>query len=120
MPPMASILLIEDDADLRNDLRDGLAAAGHSVVTAADGIAGLARFAERRPDVVITDIFMRDKEGIEVLLTIRKHVTPVPVIVISGHAGYLAMSRKLGAAQSLVKPFRLPELLACVRSALAG
>ncbi|MGH6662956.1 MAG: response regulator, partial [Rhodospirillales bacterium] len=77
-------------------------------------------FAARRPDLVITDIVMRDKEGIEVLLTIRKQAAGVPVIVISGRPEYLAMSRKLGAAHALVKPFRLPELLACVDAAMAG
>ena len=117
---MATILLIEDDRELRQGLRDGLAAVGHLVVEAADGVDGLARFAARRPDLVITDIVMRDKEGIEVLLTIRKEADPVPVIVISGRPEYLAMSRKLGAAHALVKPFRLPELLACVDAAMAS
>ena len=117
---MATILLIEDDRELRQDLRDGLAAVGHLVVEAADGVDGLARFAAQRPDLVITDIVMRDKEGIEVLLTIRKEADPVPVIVISGRPEYLAMGRKLGAAHALVKPFRLPELLACVEDAIAG
>jgi len=117
---MATILLIEDDRDLRESLRDELLAAGHRVTAAANGVDGLARFEELRPDVVITDIVMRDKEGIEVLLTIRKHAARVPVIVISGRPEYLAMSRKLGAAHALVKPFRLPELLACVDAAISG
>ncbi|MBI2587149.1 MAG: response regulator [Rhodospirillales bacterium] len=116
---MATILLIEDDAELRENLRDELAAVGHLVVEAADGIDGLARFAKRRPDLVITDIVMRDKDGIEVLLAIRKEADPVPVIVISGRPEYVAMSHKLGAAHALVKPFRLPELLACVENAVA-
>ncbi len=89
------------------------------MVEAADGVDGLARFADRRPDLVITDIVMRNKEGIEVLLTIRKQANPVPVIVISGRPEYLAMSRKLGAAHALIKPFRLAELLACVENAIA-
>jgi two-component system, chemotaxis family, chemotaxis protein CheY len=117
---MATILLIEDDAELRENLRDELAAVGHRVVEAANGVEGMTRFQERPPDLVITDIVMRDKEGIEVLLTIRKQAAGVPVIVISGHPEYLAVSRHLGATQALLKPFRLPELLACIEFAMAG
>ena len=117
---MRTILLIEDDAELRQSLRDGLAAVGYQVIESADGVEGMARFQEDCPDVVITDIVMRNKEGIEVLSEIRKHALAVPVIVISGHPEYLAMSRKLGATQILAKPFRLPELLACIETAMAG
>ena len=116
---MQTVLLIEDDAELREDLRDGLAAVGYRVIEAANGVDGMVSIQERLPDLVITDICMPDKEGIEVLLTIQKHASPVPVIVISGYPEYLDFSRKLGAAQTLLKPFRMRQLLDCIDDALA-
>ena len=114
---MDSILLIEDDLEFREQIRDGLETAGYQVIESADGNEGMAKFYEHLPGLVITDIVMDGKDGIGVLLEIQEQAAQVPVIVISGYENYLNDSRKLGATQTLLKPFRMPELLTCIENA---
>ncbi len=109
---MISVLVMEDDELLRRHLRDGLVAAGHRVREAENGNAGLALFHTEQPDVVLTDIVMEDGEGIEVIMEIRKLAPTLPVIAMSGSPQYLKNSSKLGATHTLLKPFRMSELLA--------
>ncbi|MEO5957891.1 MAG: response regulator [Opitutaceae bacterium] len=81
---MARILLIDDDDDVRTVLRLTLIHFGHTVIEARNGREGLELFAEARPELVITDIVMPEKEGLEVIIELRAHRPPVKIIAISG------------------------------------
>ena len=111
--------MIDDDALFRGVVRAGLEDAGHEVVEAGGGHDGIDRFNDSAPDLVITDVVMDDGEGIEVVLTLKRLAPGLPVIAISGNPGnpdYLKHSRTLGASQTLLKPFAMRTLLACIAS----
>jgi DNA-binding response OmpR family regulator len=122
---MAKILIIDDDTGFRHMVNAALVRSGHRVTEAGDGNEGVRLFKSELPDLVICDIVMPDKDGIETILEIRA-VSPVtPVIAMSGGGvnlglEYLDMAQKLGAHSVLSKPFRLPELLALVERCLKG
>ncbi len=111
---MGVILLIEDDAPFRDALRAGLEDAGYEVVEANGGHDGIDRFIDSAPDLVITDVVMDDGEGLEVIMILNRLAPGFPVIAISGHPKYLSHSRKLGATHTLLKPFAMADLLACI------
>jgi len=118
---MARILVIDDDPNIRALLYDALLTAGHTVLLAEDGGAGLKLQARSPADLVITDIYMPDKEGLEVIRTLRTYRPRVPVIAISGRPylmSALFLAQRLGAVHTLEKPFGARELLAAVDSAL--
>jgi CheY-like chemotaxis protein len=120
---VARILLIDDEPGVRRMIRQMLARGGHEVTEAADGIEGLARVRENLPDLIITDILMPNKEGIETIGEVRRYARNLPILVISGNPGsalYLEMARMLGAHASLSKPFRSAELLDAVNALLQG
>jgi CheY-like chemotaxis protein len=81
---MARILLIDDDDSFRTPLRLMLTHSGHFVIEARNGKEGLAMFTHADADLVITDIVMPEKEGLEVLMGLRKKEPPVKIIAISG------------------------------------
>jgi DNA-binding response OmpR family regulator len=120
---MASILLIEDDEPLRQILALALVNAGHTVAEAADGNQGIERFREAPPDLVITDIVMPGREGIETIMALRREAPRLPIIAISGAANYarvyLGMAAKLGAQRILSKPFNTADLLAAINEVLS-
>lgn len=121
---MASILVIDDNVDMRETLEQALKLAGHSVVLAADGQEGLRQFLATPPDLVITDLVMPKKEGIETIIEMRRHCPGIKIIAISGdsaaHASvYLMLAEKLGAGKTLTKPFSARELLDSVQALLA-
>lgn len=125
---MVRILLIEDDKDIRQTIGHQLSSAGHQVVTAADGAEGLRHLRAERPDLVITDIVMPGKEGIETIMEIRETGTAIPIIAISGGGGpifqidkdlILDNAKMLGADYILAKPFRSCALLELVDRALS-
>jgi DNA-binding response OmpR family regulator len=114
------ILLIDDDVIVRQTISDVLTEAGYDVALACDGAVGLRMYRRSRPDLVITDIIMPDKEGIETLLEIRKIDPDAKVIAISGggrtsNMRILDVARTMGANDTLAKPFDLHELLTVVR-----
>jgi DNA-binding response OmpR family regulator len=117
---MAKIIIIDDDALIRRMVSRVLNDAGHEVLEAKNGDAGLSEIRAQAPDLVITDLLMPDKEGIEMIRELRGAAHPVPILVISGsgpadmQALFLDMALKLGASASLGKPFRAAELLAAV------
>jgi two-component system chemotaxis response regulator CheY len=120
---MARILVIDDDEVLREAMSRKLTSQGHVVVQAEDGAEGIARIAEHVPDLVITDVFMPGRDGIETLLEIRKAFRSLKVIVMSGgdSSGLINLlddAELLGAAFTLPKPFTPEELLAAVESLL--
>lgn len=116
---MANILLIEDEQLVAATIEVVLMKAGHKVTVANNGEAGLAKFAEIAPDLVITDIIMPQKEGIETIRDLRAKSPNIPIIAISGggrtkNFDFLRMAHKLGANEVLRKPFANADLVAVV------
>lgn len=110
------VLIIDDNLVLLKSLAEAFATAGAAVRVAADGVSGLRCFREARPDLVITDLIMPDKEGIETIMEIRGEAPGLPVLAISGggrvHASeFLDLARALGASDVMAKPFRSREIL---------
>ncbi|HUB96549.1 MAG TPA: response regulator, partial [Stellaceae bacterium] len=107
---------IDDDSKMRRLLVRTLKSAGHSVHQAADGRKGLHLFQENPPALVITDIVMPDKEGIETIQALRRAASDLPILAISGSGehGYLRFAMELGATATLAKPFGADDLLATV------
>lgn len=116
---MARILLIEDDDSVRTMLRLTLDHFGHTVIEARNGKEGLALFQHANIDLLITDIVMPEKEGLEVLMELRKRNPPVKIIAISG-GDYLQMAKLMGAAKVLAKPFSSDVLIAAIDDLLSG
>ena len=105
---MAQILVIEDDELHRSLLVSVLAGAGHAVTEAADGKRGLEAAKLNIPDLVVTDLVMPEKEGIETIMELRRQFPEIGIIAMSGagHAStYLELASKLGAQATLAKPF---------------
>lgn len=117
---MKRILVIDDDNQTRQMLRQALERAGYSVVEARDGAEGLRHYQENPVDLVITDILMPEKEGLETIQELRERFPSVKIIAISGGGrtgklDFLHVAEKLGALRTLHKPFPLQELLDAVR-----
>ena len=116
---MASILLIEDDADIRRLVAETLASEGHQVETASAALRGLELVVESHPDLVILDLGLPDLDGGELLRMIRA-VSVVPIIVATARGGDTDVVATLdaGADDYLVKPFSVSQLEARVRAVL--
>ena len=118
---MALILIIDDDPDTRELLQATLGAAGHEVVLASEGRAGVHQYRERRADLVITDLFMPEQEGLETIKQMRMEFPDSVIIAMSGRptgGPMLSIARRLGAAATLQKPFLPEELLKLVEETL--
>jgi CheY-like chemotaxis protein len=120
---MARILVIDDDARMRDFLAELLEDEGYEVVVAADGAMGLQLFRERAADVVITDIIMPGTEGMETIYQLREDAPDVPIIAISGGSpkgvgSYLQTAAELGANQTFSKPFNSKTLIDAVAKLL--
>jgi two-component system KDP operon response regulator KdpE len=112
------VLLVDDDATLRQTLGIGLRAAGHEVLIAADGRTALDAARDDRPDIVVLDLGLPDLSGFDVLRKLRAWST-VPVVVLSARAesSEKVEALDLGADDYVTKPFGMEELLARVRAA---
>jgi CheY-like chemotaxis protein len=122
---MAVILVIDDAATVRLLMRRVLAEAQHTVIEAPDGDVGLSLFADQRPALVITDLFMPNREGIETIQQLRRLSPAAKIIAMSSSSTasgklYLGAAKKLGANAILAKPFNPAELIAAVDRVLAG
>ncbi len=122
---MAQIALIDDDDAVRRSLGRILERADHEVTDFPDGKAAMESLGKRRPDVIITDIYMPEMDGIEFLIRIQDVAPQVPVIAISGGGfttagSVLEDAGQLGAVATLEKPFEAHEVLAAVDDALEG
>jgi CheY-like chemotaxis protein len=118
---MARILVIDDDDEIRSMLERMLRSAGHEVVVAANGREGLEKYRANPADLVLTDIYMPVKEGLETIIELHRNFPDLPIIAMSGKpAGgtMLAMASRLGTVAILQKPFSLEELLRTVEKAL--
>ena len=121
---MSRILVIDDDPALRRTVRKILERGGHEVEEAENGLTGLRLVEKSRPDLVVTDLVMPEKEGIETILELRDRFPEVGVLAISGAGGVdptgpLLDAQLFGAHATLSKPFDIQELLDVVERVLA-
>ena len=122
---MVRILIIDDEDQPRRMLQQVLTRAGYEVIEARNGNEGLQYFRARPTDLIITDILMPEKEGLETIIDIRREFPEVKIIAISGggHTGnlnFLEVAKRLGAQHTLQKPFELQEMLGAVSELLQG
>lgn len=122
---MAIVLIIDDDPRIRELWERALALAGFTVRTAASGARGIEIATTERVDVVITDIVMPDKDGIETLLEIRSARPDMKVLAVSGggeflNASYVDIADRLGADATLRKPVSIGHLCRVVAELAAG
>ena len=120
---MATILVIDDEPRMLRVMREILELDDHNVIEATSGDQGIAEIVAQPIDLVITDIIMPEKEGIETLGEIKQDYPDLPIIAISGGSltgagSYLATAAALGACATLEKPFHSSELRAVVNAAL--
>ncbi|HYX63240.1 MAG TPA: response regulator [Burkholderiales bacterium] len=114
---MSRVLVVDDNADMRELLRVILESAGYSVDLAADGALGLVLLRARSADVVLTDIFMPNQDGIETIACLRSEFPEAKVIAMSGGGrvvkgkDYLSTAGEIGAHALLRKPFDSEQLL---------
>ncbi len=116
---MAAILVIDDNTQMRQMMSRILAAAGHTVAQATDGDDGVRQFRERPADVVVSDILMPQKEGIETIKELRALDPTLWIVATSGGGAtgnmmFLDFAKALGADVAVAKPFRAEQLLAAV------
>ena len=120
---MARILVIDDEELARFTLREILEGAGHEVTEARNGNEGLSFQRAQHFDLVITDIIMPEKEGVETIIEIKRDFPDLPVIGISGggrtrNLDFLKLAKDYGADQILPKPFSESQLLDMVKEVL--
>jgi DNA-binding response OmpR family regulator len=118
---MATILLIDDDESVRRTCQIALDRAGYCVLTAENGPHGLRLLEHQEMDLILVDMFMPDMDGLEVISRLRQTRPASKIIAItgrSGHMNHLDIARHLGAHDTLMKPFRLQELLDAVSAQL--
>ena len=114
---MASILLADDDDSLRTMLRITLTKLGHTVHEARNGREALSLYEQEPADLIITDLVMPDKEGLEIIRELRRKKANVKIIAMSGGGrvsatGYLKIAKAMGADLVLAKPFSGDEIRA--------
>ncbi|MBF0463341.1 MAG: response regulator [Magnetococcales bacterium] len=118
-------MVIDDDLSIRKTLARTLERSGYAVSTAANGREGMKKFKDENIDLIITDIFMPDSDGFELLFKLIEARADIKIIVMSGgprqlHCGnlFLETAKTLGANYTLEKPFSNQELLSMVESLL--
>jgi DNA-binding response OmpR family regulator len=118
---MATILLIDDDDQVRMLFQIALEEAGYHVLSAPGGKEGLRLLHDQVVDVIVVDIFMPEMDGLELIQLLRKTRPTSKIIAISGGSGernYLDTAKYFGANDTLKKPFSLQELLHAVATQL--
>jgi len=121
---MARILIMDDDDPIRKMLKIMLENAGYKDIEEAEnGYIGMKLIRKSHFDLVITDIIMPDKEGIETIMEIKKDFPAIKIIAMSGGGkisadSYLVMAGHLGANKTLAKPFQQSEIIDAVRELL--
>lgn len=119
---MATILIIEDEAPIRENLRQLLQLEGYAVLEAGDGVAGIEVARTSPPDLILCDILMPDVDGYSVLAELRgvPDMAAVPFIFLTASANLedRAQALKRGADDYLIKPFKIADLLAIIKRQL--
>jgi DNA-binding response OmpR family regulator len=128
---MSTVLVIDDEADVRDSIQQVLSRVGFEVMTADNGLSGIEGFFDHPADVVIVDVIMPRSNGIEVITRIRASYPGARIIAITGGGNfgpfgykpgtlvtdaYLASASQSGADAVMTKPFHRAELIALVRS----
>jgi len=121
---MARVLIVDDDAPFLSLLVDAFRDSGFEVVAAHDGQAASRLFKENEVDLVVTDMIMPEKEGVELIRELRKLRPNIPLIAISGGGSqgpvsYLEMAKAFGANEVFGKPFPLAQLIQKAKDLLA-
>jgi DNA-binding NtrC family response regulator len=122
---MQRVLVIDDDEQVRALLYEILDRAGFEVIEATNGAEGLKLYRNQPADLVITDLIMPEKEGVETILELRREFPEARVVAISGGGrnggrDYLPIAAQLGARRTVAKPFSRQAILEAVRDALAA
>ena len=120
---MARILIIDDESQIRSMLRLMLERVGYEIAEAPDGIEGIRQYRENPADLIITDLIMPNKDGIGMIIDLKKEFHKVKIIAMSGGGvnrpeGYLDGAKKLGATRTLTKPIDRDEMLKAVKETL--
>jgi CheY-like chemotaxis protein len=118
------ILVVDDDEQLRLLARVVLEGQGFEVVEAGNGREALNLFAEQAADVVVTDLYMPEEDGLELIQEIRRYIPRVPIVATSGGGRYQDLSALhaagvLGADEVLEKPFSVENLVSAVRRCIS-
>ncbi len=117
-----TILVVDDEADIAASMQERLTMEGYHVLTASDGRKGLRLYHEQLVDLVITDVLMPEIDGLEVVRTLRRLGTAIPIIAMSGGGDrdldFLIEATEFGATRTLSKPFRLEDLVGMVHDLL--
>jgi len=117
---MARILVIDDDVLVLDMLYESLTREGYDVLRASNGEEGLKLYREEPVDLIITDLFMPEKEGIETIIELRQDFPDVKIIAISGGGrigtkDYLQMAKIFGVQRTFTKPVAREQLLDAIR-----
>jgi CheY-like chemotaxis protein len=120
---MTQILIADDDEAYRRVLRTVLMRQGYEVREARDGHEVLTQMSQQAPDLLVTDILMPGKDGLETMVALRKQWPDTRIIAISGGGrmqaeGFLQIALRLGARETLTKPFSNSELIESVQRVL--
>ncbi len=120
---MARILIIDDDLPMRSTLRLALEIEGHEVQEAANGVQGIRLYQEQPADLILCDIFMPEKEGLETILELKAQFPDIKIIAMTGvtYGGvkdFLPEAEQFGAVRTLKKPFTMAELAATMQEVL--
>ena len=121
--PSCSILIVDDEPGIRELLCMMLVAAGHTVVTAEDGVQAPKVMAAQPIDIVITDLLMPERDGLEFITEIRKKYPKVKIIAMSGGGhiardSYLRIAKNFGAHVLLEKPFSQSGVLGAIEAVM--
>ena len=120
---MERILIIDDDVQVLNVLHYALVCEGYEVLKASNGKEGVKLYREDPVDLIITDLIMPEKEGLETILELKKKFPEIKIIAISGGGrvgpeDYLPMAKIFGAKRTLSKPIGRDELVRTVKEVL--
>ena len=123
VPNMARILIVDDEAGIRETLSALLELDGHQIDTAANGYDAINRFRENPADLVICDIMMPEKGGLETIVELRKGNPGVKIIAISGASAggqrkILDWATKMGADRTFCKPFVSEDIKTAIKDLL--
>lgn len=118
---MARVLILDDEEAMRDAIRMVLEEDGHEVAEASNGVTGLEMFRERPSDVVVTDLIMPKKDGIETIRDLRREFPSVKIVALSGRGGIqinanLTRAKQVGADITILKPCEPGEIRDAVRS----
>ena len=119
---MAKILIVDDDKNYRSSLRRLLTDLDYDVIVAENGDEAISTYTQSPADIVITDIFMPEKDGLEVIIELKKKFQDAKIIAISGGStkfnvslNLLEQAKQLGAHTIIDKPFRNEQLISAIK-----